>query len=450
MSNKRKSNGKSIKDKSPKKQQGQPAPETGAPADGQVQQPAPAATPQPLAQLGDQPLAQTPASPVDKSVQPAVPPSPPAPAGPGAAVGPAPEQQLGDTPTPPWQMPTPAQKAEAQPVRHALAEALAAVDSPEKADAVLADLATQTAGLKVKDVAAATPPPPATAEAAQLVEKAAAVAPPGKTAEAVLAETAAVITTAKKPEREAVAQAAQEIFNAQQQGAPQRGGSAPTTGAAGSLDPSTAPDPHPGAAAEDTPQQNFLRAAVLRRLKPIDAFDARLFLAINHLPHTPELNRFFYFFTFVFTGGTAWFVLMGIVTLFNRRLGLRMIREAAVPLALATMTVEYPIKSYFKRRRPFIDIIQAIVIGKKPGTWSFPSGHSATAFGGAWLFSRYLPRLNWLWYSIASLTAFSRVYLGDHYPGDVVSGSLLGVLLSTLYRMLPWPWQSKKRSKHRR
>ena len=178
---------------------------------------------------------------------------------------------------------------------------------------------------------------------------------------------------------------------------------------------------------------------MLKHLKPIDALDANLFLRINHLPHTPALNRFFYFFTLVFTGGTAWFVLMGIVTLFNRRLGLRMIREAALPLALATATVEHPIKAYFKRRRPFIDIIQAIVIGKKPGTWSFPSGHSATAFGGAWIFSRYLPRLNWLWYTIAGLTAFSRVYLGDHYPGDVVSGSVLGVLFSILYRMLPWP-----------
>ena len=187
----------------------------------------------------------------------------------------------------------------------------------------------------------------------------------------------------------------------------------------------------------------------MKHLKPLDALDANLFLRINHLPHTPALNRFFYFFTLVFTGGTAWFVLMGVVTLFNRRLGLRMIREAALPLALATATVEHPIKAYFKRRRPFIDIIQAIVIGKKPGTWSFPSGHSATAFGGAWIFSRYLPRLSWLWYTIAGLTAFSRVYLGDHYPGDVVSGSVLGVLFSILYRMAPFarllPWLRPKR-----
>ncbi|HET9905506.1 MAG TPA: phosphatase PAP2 family protein, partial [Anaerolineales bacterium] len=98
--------------------------------------------------------------------------------------------------------------------------------------------------------------------------------------------------------------------------------------------------------------------------------------------------------------------------------------------------VEFPIKAYFRRRRPFISIIQAIVIGKKPGTWSFPSGHSAAAFAGAWLFNRKFPGWSPLTYLIAGQVAFSRVYLGDHYPGDVASGSLLGMLFAMLFRRL--------------
>jgi undecaprenyl-diphosphatase len=331
----------------------------------------------------------------------------------------APEQKLGDTPTPPWQMPTPEQKQAAKPVRRALRDALQEVDSPEKADAVVEELKTAAEGVTAADAAASQPTPASTKEAAKQVEKAGQAAPSGETAQTVLAETARVLTAAKKPQREAVAQAAQEIFNAQQQGSP-----APV--------------------AEE--QQDLLRQAVLRHLKPLDALDANLFLRINHLPHTTWLNRFFYFFTFVFTGGTAWFALMGGVTLFRPKLGWRIIRESALPLALATLTVEYPIKYYFKRRRPFIDIIQAIVIGKKPGTWSFPSGHSATAFAGAWIFTRYFPRLTALWYSIAGLTAFSRIYLGDHYPGDVTSGSLLGTLFAILFTRLPWPWLPKQES----
>jgi undecaprenyl-diphosphatase len=328
----------------------------------------------------------------------------------------APEQQLGDTPTPPWNMPTPEQKEAAKPVRRALREALQEIDSPEKADAVVEELKAATQGVTAGDAATSQPMPASTKEAAKQVEKAGKAAPSGETAQTVLAETARVLTAADKPQREAVSQAAQEVFNAQQQGA----------------ETPIAPE-----------QQDMLRESVLRHLKPFDALDANLFLRINHLPHTPWLNRFFYFFTFVFTGGAAWFALMGGITVIKRRLGWRIVRESALPLALATLAVEYPIKSYFRRRRPFIDIIQAIVIGKKPGTWSFPSGHSATAFAGAWLFSRYFPRLAALWYSIAGLTAFSRIYLGDHYPGDVVSGSLLGTLFAMLLKRLPWPWLPK-------
>ena len=132
--------------------------------------------------------------------------------------GAVPEQKVGDTPTLPWDMPSPEQKAEAKPVRSALRNALSEVDSPEKADAIVDELKAATMGLNVGDVAAVQPTPDSTAQAAKQVKEAEKTAPPGESAQAVLAQTAAVITTAKKPEREAVSQAAQEVFNAQQQG----------------------------------------------------------------------------------------------------------------------------------------------------------------------------------------------------------------------------------------
>jgi undecaprenyl-diphosphatase len=168
----------------------------------------------------------------------------------------------------------------------------------------------------------------------------------------------------------------------------------------------------------------------------LDALDANLFLMVNHLPHTRLLNRFFYGLTVAFNGGTAWYVLLSIAALRDRRRFGELLRQVALPLTVATALVEFPVKAYFRRRRPFITIIQAIVIGKKPGTWSFPSGHSASAFGGAWLFNRQFPRLWGSRYVLASLVAFSRIYLGDHYPGDVASGSLLGMLFAMFFRKL--------------
>jgi undecaprenyl-diphosphatase len=100
------------------------------------------------------------------------------------------------------------------------------------------------------------------------------------------------------------------------------------------------------------------------------------------------------------------------------------------------MTVEYPVKYYFRRRRPFIDVVQAIAVGRKPGTYSFPSGHSAAAFAGAWLLRRHFPKLTPLWFTIAGIVGFSRMYLGAHYPGDVVSGALVGTGIAEAARWM--------------
>jgi undecaprenyl-diphosphatase len=181
-------------------------------------------------------------------------------------------------------------------------------------------------------------------------------------------------------------------------------------------------------------QRNLLREALLKRMRPYQGLDARLFLAVNGMPHPPLLNQFMYGLTRVMNAGFGWVVLLLLLKLLDRKRGRRAIYQVAPPLWFATMSVEYPIKAYFRRRRPFYDIVQAVAVGKKPGGYSFPSGHSASAFAGAWLISRHYPRLRWLWYLIAALTGFSRVYLGAHYPGDVLSGALVGTALAEVTR----------------
>lgn len=334
-----------------------------------------------------------------------------------------PEQKLGDTPVPPWEMPTPEEKAQARPVRRALKEAVANVDSQEKADEVIEDLETAAADQTVEDVQHAQPQATTPAAAARQVEKAAETAPDGKKTEDVLNATAEVLATPDKHQREVVSEAVQEVLNPEQQGV------IPTV--------------------EDEQKREYLRQAVLRRLKPLDALDANLFLAVNHLPHTRLLNSFFYGLTVIFNGGAAWYVALAIAAFRKpnrnrRRIG-QLVRQVAIPLTIATALVEFPIKAYFRRRRPFITIIQAIVIGKKPGTWSFPSGHSASAFAGAWLLNRQFARFWPLRYVTAGLVAFSRIYLGDHYPGDVASGSLLGLVFAMLFRKLFNPREAGSR-----
>jgi len=343
-----------------------------------------------------------------------------------------PKQKLGDTPVVPWQMPTPAEKAAAEPVKKALDQALDKVTTPEAADKVIDNLEAAFAGQKAEDVAPKAKSEPAKEEASSVkkvaanIKEAADSAPASLKPERVIAEAAIQTEKAEGPAKEAAAQAVQEVLNPQQQGAPEK--------VEGRL----------------SWRRRLLQQAQLRRLKPLDAADARLYLAINHLPHNRVLNGFFYFFTFVFNGGWAWYVLLTFIMTAERRASIKKLRSLAVPLTIAVLTVEYPIKFFFKRRRPFIDVVRAIVIGKKPGTWSFPSGHSAAAFGGAWVMRQLFPGLSVLFYTLAGLVGFSRIYLGDHYPGDVLSGSLAGTFLAmTVGRMLHIKPRRGRRRMHR-
>lgn len=326
---------------------------------------------------------------------------PDAQARPAKATEALPEQKLGDTPVAPWNMPKPEQKVAAEPVKAALTEAVGEVDSPEKAEQVVDNLEAALGDQLAKEVVGQTKE--STESAAQNVKQAAESTTQAEKPATVLAETARVIEAAHGKEKEALSEAAQEAFSPEQQG-----GAPPSW---------------------YEQQRDWLRQALVKRLAPWEKLDAELFIRINHLPHSHFSNGIFYFLTFIFGGGVAWYVLLGADMLRRGRWDQAMFRNTALPLAAATAIVEYPVKAIFRRRRPFIKLIRAIVIGKKPGTFSFPSGHSASSFAGAWLLRQHFPRLTPLWYGIAGLVAFSRVYLGDHYPGDVVTGSLLGHFL---------------------
>jgi membrane-associated phospholipid phosphatase len=180
--------------------------------------------------------------------------------------------------------------------------------------------------------------------------------------------------------------------------------------------------------------RSYLQQEVLRRMSPLQAFDAWIFLAVNHLPHNRLTNSLMYALTVVMTGGVAWELGTLYAWLRRRKRSRRALRELVPSVALATLIVEYPIKAYFRRRRPFIEIVRALVIGKKPGSWSFPSGHTCSSFAAARVLSTVWPRYAPLYYALASLVGFSRIYLGAHYPGDVLSGAFAGTVFGELAR----------------
>lgn len=180
--------------------------------------------------------------------------------------------------------------------------------------------------------------------------------------------------------------------------------------------------------------RRLLRDAMLHRMGPLQRWDTKLFMAVNRLPHPTPANIMADSITLATTGGWIW--LLGLVA--ARILGVTDSKRAfqlAVPCVLgATSMVEWPIKSLFRRKRPFIDVVRALVIGRRPDGWSFPSGHTAAAFSGAWIVSTVWPKRAPFFFGLASCVGFSRIYVGAHYPGDIFSGAALGMILAEAIR----------------
>jgi len=295
-------------------------------------------------------------------------------------------------------------------VERVLEEGLERVETPEAARAVVARIEKMSAGhteAEAGEAAAnetATAPNPASA-AADNIERAAHEPTGTERAVAEMLTTTAAQTVAPGPAAEPIVEAAQATFTEE----------APVS-----------PPARRG--------RQLLKDAVLRRMGPLNALDARIYLAINDGPHPGALDSLAWGLAIVATGGWIWVIGTLVAYLVRIPSSWLALTRLLPSVVIATWIVEYPIKAFFRRRRPFARIVEALVIGKKPGSWSFPSGHTASSFASAWILASVWPKRAPVFFTLAGLVGFSRIYLGAHYPGDVASGAIAGTVLSEAVR----------------
>jgi undecaprenyl-diphosphatase len=99
------------------------------------------------------------------------------------------------------------------------------------------------------------------------------------------------------------------------------------------------------------------------------------------------------------------------------------------------------IKPAFARQRPSHALAEARVLVPDNGGASFPSSHAANMFAAAFILSSMYSRRSVLWYTIAFLVAYSRVYVGVHYPSDVIAGAFVGTLIAWVVVRLFMRWE---------
>jgi len=126
--------------------------------------------------------------------------------------------------------------------------------------------------------------------------------------------------------------------------------------------------------------------------------------------------------------GLVWIVLGAVVAVALRRLSVFLLVVVADVLAdLAASGLQAAVG------RPRPDETHRLV---EVSSFSFPSGHAATSFACALVLASFVPRLAVAFFALATLMAFSRLYLGVHYPLDVLGGGVLGLATATTLLLL--------------
>jgi undecaprenyl-diphosphatase len=133
------------------------------------------------------------------------------------------------------------------------------------------------------------------------------------------------------------------------------------------------------------------------------------------------------------TQGFVWLAIAAVLAVLWRRPWLFF----DVALAdLAGQVISLGLKQGIGRERPNVAYPEPRPLVHAPHDGSFPSGHATVSFACATVLSFYAPRAAPAFYALAAAIAWSRVYVGVHYPLDVLGGAALGLGIAIALRWL--------------
>lgn len=175
-------------------------------------------------------------------------------------------------------------------------------------------------------------------------------------------------------------------------------------------------------------------------IRQLSVWDGQLLLLIQNHLRSETLNPIVIAITNLGNSGIVWIVL-SVVLLFPKKT-----RRAGVLSLLALLgslcVTNFWLKNYVARVRPY-EVVSGLqcLIAAQPD-WSFPSGHASSSFASAVAIYKSCPRgIGIPALILAFAISLSRLYVGVHYPSDVIAGMVIGTLIALI---LFWIFGDKK------